>query len=448
MSNLRRIAALAWPIWIGQLALVAYGVADTMMTARYGATDLAALGLGVSIYISIFLGLSGVLQALTPFLAHIFGAQRFSEIGHAARQGVWLAIFLAVIGSTALLFPQPLLSLAKPSPLLFAKASDYLHAIAYALPASLGFAVFSSLNNAIAKPKMVMLLQVFGLFLKIVLNAGFIYGYLGLPELGGPGCGVATAIVAWLNLFLAYCFLRSSKHHRAYDLFTPGWSAPDWTVLKAILKLGLPIGLAYFIEVTSFAFMAIFIARLGENALAAHQIAANIGAVMYMLPLSLASATSTLVAQSLGARELLLARRLTWAGVRLACLSSASVGILIWLAREPILRLYTHDANVIETALPLFIFIACYNFFDALQSTIGFVLRAYHVVLMPMLINAGALWGVGLLGGCILGLNLFGWQSPPAIAGVLGFWFSNSAALVVLAITLSLYLRRVQKTYK
>lgn len=439
---------MAWPILIGQLALIAYGVCDTMLTARYGASDLAALGLGVSIYVSVFLGLSGILQALTPYIGHLFGAQRFREIGHASRQGLWLAAFLSLIGCSVFLFPGPLLSLANASPVLIDKASSYLQAIAVALPASLAYCVYSSLNNAIGQPKMVMLLQVCGLFVKIFLNTCFIYGYLGFPELGGPGCGVATAIVAWFNITLGYFLLRRSTKHTAYALFLPKWSAPDWGTLRSILKLGLPIGFAFFIEVTSFAFMAIFIARLGELPLAAHQIAANIGAVMYMLPLSIASATSTLVAQSLGARELVQARHITRTGILLATLSSASLGLLIWLCREPILHLYTNDSTVIRTALPLFIFIACYQFFDALQSTIGFVLRAYHVVLLPMLFNACALWGVGLFGGCVLGLNLFGWHSPPAIAGVQGFWLSNSLALIALALTLSIYLRRVQRNYR
>ena len=108
-----RVAALAWPILIGQLAVIANGVVDTMMTARYSATDLAALGLGASVYISIFVGLSGVMQALSPTIGQLYGARRWEAIGFEVRQGVWLTLFLSSLGAIALCFPQPLLSIAQ-----------------------------------------------------------------------------------------------------------------------------------------------------------------------------------------------------------------------------------------------------------------------------------------------------------------------------------------------
>ena len=113
-----RVASLAWPIVVGQLAVIMNGVIDTMMTARYSAIDLAALGLGASVYVSIFVGLSGVMQALSPTIGQLYGAKKFQAIGHEVRQGVWLAIFLSIVGSTLLLFPDPLLNIAEAPPLL------------------------------------------------------------------------------------------------------------------------------------------------------------------------------------------------------------------------------------------------------------------------------------------------------------------------------------------
>ncbi|MFM7760129.1 MAG: MATE family efflux transporter, partial [Burkholderiaceae bacterium] len=85
-----RVASLAWPIVVGQLAVIMNGVIDTMMTARYSALDLAALGLGASVYVSIFVGLSGVMQALSPTIGQLYGAKKYDAIGHEVRQGVWL----------------------------------------------------------------------------------------------------------------------------------------------------------------------------------------------------------------------------------------------------------------------------------------------------------------------------------------------------------------------
>ncbi|HEX7634405.1 MAG TPA: MATE family efflux transporter, partial [Noviherbaspirillum sp.] len=182
-----RIAGLAWPILVGQLAVIANGVIDTAMTSRFSATDLAALALGGSVYVSIFVGLNGVLAALSPVIGQLFGAGRFHDIGAELKQGAWLALFLALAGCLVLIFPLPLLSLAHASPELNAKATLYLRILALALPATLGFRLYAALNTAISRPKMVMALQIAALALKVPLNGLFIFGGLGIPALGGPG---------------------------------------------------------------------------------------------------------------------------------------------------------------------------------------------------------------------------------------------------------------------
>ncbi|NCW85232.1 MAG: MATE family efflux transporter, partial [Oxalobacteraceae bacterium] len=179
-----QVASLAWPIVVAQLAVIMNGVVDTMMTARYGAIDLAALGLGASVYISVFVGLSGVMQALSPTIGQLYGAKKFEAIGHQVRQGVWLAFFLSLLGSALLLFPDPLLSIAQAPPQLDSKVREYLALLSLALPATLCFRVFAALNTAVSRPRIVMTIQVGTLLLlKIPLNALLIFGGFGLPAL-------------------------------------------------------------------------------------------------------------------------------------------------------------------------------------------------------------------------------------------------------------------------
>lgn len=439
-----RIAALAWPILIGQLAVIANGVIDTAMTSRFSATDLAALAVGASIYISIFVGLNGVLAAISPIVGQLYGAQRFEAIGAEMKQGAWLAIFLTLAGCLALLFPQPLLALAEASPELTEKASLYLRTLALALPATMGFRLYASLNTAIGRPKMVMALQVAGLGLKVPLNGLFIFGGMGIPAMGGPGCAVATAVITWFMFLVGAVILRSGASYRRFGIFGTGFVRPKWAAQRELLRLGIPMGLSYLIEVTAFTFMALFIARLGETAVAGHQVTANFGTVLYMLPLSIANATGTLVAQAIGARDLATARRVGSAGIRLAAVLSVSIGCAVWLTREWIVRAYTPDETIIAAALPLFVFIAFYQLFDSVQVTTAFVLRAYKVAVVPTLMYAVALWGIGLGGGYILGLDPFG-ISPPALRGAAGFWLGNSASLALVGAALLWYLRVVQR---
>lgn len=438
-----RVATLALPIFIGQLAVISNGVIDTMMTARYSAIDLAALGLGASVYVSIFVGLSGVMQALSPIIAQLYGAKKFEAIGEEVRQGVWLALFLTLIGALALCFPEPLLNIAQVSTELNDKVLMYLQLLALALPATLGFRVYASLNTAISRPRMVMLLQVSGLLLKIPLNALFIFGGLGLPAFGAPGCAMATAISAWLVLLTGWLILRHQSFYTQFSLFGKGLDKPNVKAIKALLKLGLPMGLSFLIEVTAFTFMALFIARLGNHTLAAHQITANFGTVLYMLPLSIANATCTLVAQEIGSGRLTDARHTGNAGVRLGVLLSVSIGIIVWVSREQIIGLYTPDVSVATAAMPLFFFIAFYQVFDSVQVGTAYVLRAYKVAFIPTLMYAVALWGIGLGGGYMIGFDVLG-VSPAWLTGAAGFWLGNSLSLALVGIALVWYLKRVQ----
>ncbi len=439
------IALLAWPILLGQLAVIANGVIDTAMTARFSSTDLAALAVGSSVYVSIFVGLNGVLQALSPIIGQLFGAKRHAEIGWEVKQGFWLAVFLTGIGSLILLFPQPLLSLAEASPEVEEKVILYLRILMLALPASLGFRVYASLNTAIARPKMVMAIQIGALALKVPLNSLFIFGGLGLPAFGGPGCAIATAITAWLSFLLGFVLLRILSTYKQFSVFGSGFVKPNWKAQAALLKLGLPIGLSYLIEVTAYTFMALFIARLGDTAVAGHQVTANFGTVLYMLPLSIASATGVLVAQAIGARQMKSARQIGNAGIVLAALLSAATGFAIWQAREWIVRAYTPDPAVIRVALPLFLFIALYQLFDAIQVTTAFVLRAYKVAVVPTIMYALALWGIGLGGGYVLGLDPFQISMMQSFRGPAGFWMANSVSLALIGLGLVFYLRKVQR---
>lgn len=439
-----RIARLAWPLLVGQLALIANGVIDTVMVSRFSALDLAALALGVSIYVSVFVGLSGVLQALQPTIGQLFGAGQLDRIGGEVKQGLWLALLLSLLGGLVLLFSPFFLSFAKAPPELVEKATLYLRIEALALPATLLFRVYSALNTAMARPKMVMAIQLCGLLLKLPLNALLIFGGLGLPAFGGPGCAIATTIIAWLMMIVAWLLVARLPAYRPLRLFGSGVVAPSWKILRNLLWLGIPIGLSYFIEVTAFTLMAVFIARLGALPVAGHQITANVGTVLYMLPLSIASATSTLVAQAIGAGHMQVAKKIGNAGIRLSMSLSVLIGVIVWFAREHIIHAYTPDPLIVAAALPLFLYIAFYQLFDSLQVTTAFVLRAYKVAVVPTVIYAVTLWGVGLGGGYLLGLDPLG-ITPAALRGPSGFWLANSASLGLVGAGLLAYLRRIQR---
>jgi MATE family multidrug resistance protein len=450
LSRLREdvpsLLKLAGPLLIGQLAVIAFSVLDTAMTARYSADDLAALAMASAIYISIYVGLTGVISALVPIAGQLFGAKGFSDIGEEVRQAAWLAVGLTIFGCIILLNADYLLKISQVSTEIEAKARLYLQIQAIGLPASMAMRVLMALHNAVSRPTVITVVQLIGLGLKLPLNLLFIFGGLGIEGMGGPGCAVATAIISWFWLIITLGFVLFDSFYKPFKIFVC-FSWPDWHRIWTLLRLGAPIGFSYLIEVTSFTFMSLFIARVGTTALAGHQIIANMGTVIYMVPLSLSIATMTLISQSIGADQQERAEEIGWSSVFFTTALCVGMGITVWIFRVQLLDLYDPPDEVKVFSLPLFLFIAFYQVFDALQVTAAFILRAYRIAFWPMLIYAGSLWGVGLGGGYLMGFNVFG-NTPEFLQGANGFWAANSISLGLAALLLLYLFRRTAARFE
>jgi len=438
-----RIGRLAWPVFVGQLAVLAFSTADTVMVARHTALDLAALAIGGATYITIFVGLMGIVLAIGPVAGQLFGARDLPGAGRQFQQAVWLSLLLAIPGCALLLMPQPFLALAHASPEVAERVRGYLGALAFALPPALMFTAFRGFNTAISRPATVMLLQLGALMAKLPLNAALIFGFtLGpveVPALGAAGCGVATAIVMWLQLAAGWQVLRRDRFYADFGLRGHPFPPPDRASLAALLRLGIPMGGSILIEVTGFTFMAFFISRIGSTAVAGHQLAANLISLMFMLPLALANAAGTLVAQRIGAHDAADARRIGWHSLLIGMAIAAVLGSAVYLAREAVLGAYTRDAAIIAAAMPLLAWVAVFHVADAAQTIASFVLRAYRLATVPMLIYAFAIWGIGLGGGYVVAFNTLG-TTPVALQGAVGFWSACTAGLVSAAVGLSAFL--------
>lgn len=439
-ASARRIAPIAWPVFVGQIAVLAFSTVDTVLVARYAAAqgaplELAALAVGAAAYITVFIGLMGVVLGIAPIVGQLFGARHLTQAGEQLHQAVWVALALALLGSTLLAFPRPFLALAHTGPEVAERVRGYTLALAVSLPAALLFTAYRGFNIAVSRPKAVMALQLGGLALKLPLTAALVFGAGPLPALGVTGCGIATACAMWLQVVLAFVVLRRDRFYAPFALWGRGLHRPSRAAIGALLRLGVPMGLATLIEVTGFSFMALFVSRLGATAVAGHQITANLMALLFMLPLAIANASSTLVAQRIGAGDLADARRLGWHGVQVAVLIALALGSAVFAARGTIVRAYTSDAAVIAAALPLLLWAAVFHVADAAQIVSAFVLRAWRVATLPLAIYVVASWGVGLGGGYLLAFDPLG-VTPAALQGASGYWAAASAGLILTAMAL------------
>jgi MATE family multidrug resistance protein len=431
----RGLVAHAFPILIAQLASIGMMVVDTAVLGHVSSLDLAAVAIGGGIHISVVFALVGVLQAVAPVVAHLHGAGRDDEVAGVLQQGFWLAVLLAVPGILFLMHPGAVLGISQMDSAVEAKVRQYLGLLAWSLPAALFYRTFYAFCNALGKPRVLMGIGLLSLCLHALLAWGFAArGWLGEP-LGVAGCALSNVLVGWLACCGGALYLQFGPLGRRYRPFA-NWSLPRWSTWRELLRLGVPMGLSNLVEITSFTLISLFIASLGATVVAGHRIVANLSALTYMLPLSLAIATMAALGQALGARDGVRVRATVRAGLLLSAASSSLVGVLLWLAAEPVVAAYTDDPEVRLIAVGLVGYVAVYQFFDALQTVAGHCLRAYRVTFVPMLVQTFCFWGIGLGGGAWL---CYRWSTP---MGVAGFWLASVLSLVCAAALLLPLLRK------
>lgn len=416
-GELRRLLALATPIIIAQLAYSSMGFVDTVMAGRVSPRDLAAVALGNSLWMPLFLMMNGILLATTAKVAQRFGGGRESEIGPLVRQSLWLALALGGLCALALLSAEPILALMKVEAPLRSLTMDYLQGIAIGFPAVALFQVLRCFSDGLGRTRPSMMVGICGLLLNIPLNYVLIHGLFGLPQLGGAGCGWASGIVMWCSLLGMLGWVRHAPVYRSSRLFS-AFQWPQWTVIRRLLAVGVPIGVAIFAEVSIFSVIALLIADLGEVTVASHQIALNFSSMIFMIPYSLGMAATVRVGHCLGssaAREARFAAGVAMATGLVYALLSVT---LILLLREPIASIYSPDPAVISVAAGLLFYAAIYQLPDVIQVAAAGALRGYQDTRAIMLFTLLSYWGLGLPVGYVLGLtDLFGPASGPA-----GLW--------------------------
>ena len=443
----------AWPILISAWASMVFGVMDTAMAGHASAADLQAMSLAVSIYITVFIGLMGVIHALIPIIGQLYGGGRLKEVGRAWGQGVWLAMALSALGAIPMLFPDVWLLLSGDvEPAVRSGVTWYLRALIIALPAALVFRSIYALGTAVSRPKVVMVINLACIGVKGLFNWILIFGKFGAPALGAAGAGLSTAITSWFSLAVGLWILRHDKFFRQ---FQPRLDRPCWADLKELLRLGIPMGGSYLVEVCAFTFMALLIAREGMYATGGHQITANLVALCYMLPMAVGIASASLTAQAIGAKNMARARQTGRAGLIIS-LSGAVVVVSLIMAGSPyVLAAYTDDVHVAAMAAALFQIIPYFHVCDAMQCINSYLLRAYKIAVVPLLMQVLALTGIGLIGGWWLG---FGPQAgslkpildivmPGAPAGASSMWLMATMGLGIAALLQYLWYWRVVRQY-
>jgi multidrug resistance protein, MATE family len=444
VSETKIIGQHAASVLVGQLAVMAFGVADTVIAGRYSDTALAALSVGSAIYISVYVGLIGIVQALLPIWAELLGAKRLKEIGRSVRQSIYLCSFITLAGTVALLFPGAVLKWAQVPDAMVAEVKAYLTVLAFAFAPALLFRLYSTLNQSLGRPMLVTVLQVAALCVKIPLSIWFVAGGGSVEPMGAVGCAWATLVVSYLLLMLAVVMLRVQPMYKPLLIWRK-FERPDWAHIGQFARLGIPAGLAYFVEITSFTLMALFIARLGTVASASHQIASSVAAVLYMVPLSVSIACSSRASYWLGSGSPEKAKNTVVLGLKITLASAALLASLLATAPTLIANAYSANPEIVSIAGAMLLWVACYHVADALQAICAFLLRCYGITIAPLVVYAVGLWGLGLLGGYQLTYaDAFGLQPEQT---PVSFWIASTLGITLVASSLAfMLLQAVRKS--
>ncbi len=430
-TEFRALFQIGGPIAITQLAHNGISVVDTLMAGQVSPHDLAGVAVGSSIWIPLFLFMTGVIIATTALVSHAFGGGRHELIVGLVRQSAWMALALA-IGAIVLCRTAPFyLPWFQLEPAVQEVAQGYLRGISWGVPAIALYQVLRCYCEAQTDTRSVMVLTLIALAINIPANYLLIHGGWGIPPLGGAGCGYATALVMWISLGLTVGYIRFSKRYRHHDLFGR-LEAPQRTHLNELFRLGLPIGLAIFFEAGLFCAATLALAPFGAIPIAAHQIALSITSLTFMIPLSIAMATTVRVGNLLGQEQSAEARFTSFTAIGLGLAFAVVTASIMVLFRGTIAGWYSPDALVQQMAGHILLIAAFFQFPDAIQVTCSGALRAYKDTRVIMLITLVAYWFVGFP----IGLWLQHTGPVAALHGATGLWVGLAIGLTTAALLL------------
>lgn len=439
--ELKQLFRLMIPILVTQFAQAGLGLIDTIMAGQFSPTDLAAIAVGVGLWLPVMLLFSGIMIATTPLVAEANGARTPEKIATLARQSLWVAFILGWIACLILQLAPLLLPLLGVPESLQPKAGLFLHAIGFGMPAVTMYAALRGYSEALGYPRPVTVISLLALVVLVPLNLIFMYGLGPLPELGSAGCGFATAILQWLMFITLALYISKSSAYQSTQIFTR-WEPIDRYWMKRILMLGLPIGLAIFFEVSIFSTAAIVISPLGETLVAAHQIAMSVTSQLFMIPMSLAIALTIRIGTYYGEKNWAAMRRVQYLGLITATLLAFMTMSFMWLFRPEIISIYTSDVDVAQVAMYLLLFAIAYQLMDAWQISAAGCLRGMQDTKGPMWITMLAYWVIAFPVGVYF--SRFGSMGA---AGVwVGLIVGLSVACVLLLIRLYMNNQRLSQS--
>ena len=439
IKEFRATVSLGGPIIVSLLAQQTLGFIDTVMAGNLSAKDLAAVAIGRSLFVPIFLVVLGVLLAVSPIVAQFYGERKIDQIGKTVWQGLLLSQMLAIPSFFLVRNLEIVMHFMQITPEIIPISMGYLKAISWSFPATFAYLTLRFFNEGISITKPNLYFSLIAIPVNFVGNYALMYGKFGFPKLGAIGAGWATTMVWWTMLTAMLIFTFRMKNYQHFRIFHK-MSLPNWRYMREILHIGIPNGMSLGMEVGMFAIAALIIGSLGVAIMAGHQIAINVASLTFMIPLGLSFATTSRVGFAVGEKN--------YDGVRIAGYVSGGLSVMVmcltaammYLLPYAIVKIYSKDLAVIEVAAQLLLMAAIFQISDGLQASAMGALRGLKDTRIPMFVNIIAYWIIGIPLGYYLGIV--------RSMGAQGLWIGMIAGLTFAAISHTSRFYYITKTGK
>ena len=430
-AQLEELIRIAVPVVVVQVGIMLMGVVDTVMVGHVSPRDLAAVALGNLYFFTCAIFGLGILYALDPVVSQAVGAGDEDTIARSVQRATLLAIGLGLLSSLAMAPAGPVFRLLRQPLDVIPVGQGYVHASLAGIVPFFLFIVLRLTLQAMGRVAPIVVTVVVANLANLFFNWTLIYGHLGLPALGAVGAGWASTLARWfmLLLLLAISWPVMVRHLRPLrvEIFRV-------TPLRALLGVGLPIGMQLALEFGAFAAIGVLMGWLGTVAMAGHQVAINLASLTFMVPLGIAQATAVLVGRAVGREDPPAARRAAGAGLGAGALFMACMAITLLVAPGPLARLYSDDPEVLAVAAALLPLAGLFQVFDGLQVVASAVLRGVADTRVPMVVNVLGFWICGMPISLLLGFRLG--------AGPVGLWWGLVAGLAAVAVFLLARIRQ------
>ncbi|MFS0670428.1 MATE family efflux transporter [Peribacillus frigoritolerans] len=436
-QKIRLLFYILIPILITQISMYAMTFFDVMMSGQYSTQDVAGVSIGSSLWTPVYTGLSGILIALTPVVSQLVGSRQSKSVSYSVMQAIYLAVALAliilIIGAFSL---NPVLNAMDLEDSVHMVAHDYLIALSLGIIPLFIYNALRAFIDALGQTRISMIITLCALPVNVLFNYLLIYGKFGFPELGGVGSGYATAITYWLIALVAILVVIKINPFSTYQVFTEFFRV-SWKEWKALLLIGVPIGLAIFFETSIFSAVTLLMSKYDTVTIASHQIAMNFASLLYMIPLSISMALTIVIGFEIGAARYKDAKEYSWIGISMALTMSLVLSTILFLFREPVAFLYTKDHEVMILTSHFLIYAIFFQISDALQAPIQGILRGYKDVNVTFAMSLVSYW--------ILGLPIGYFFAKFTDMGAFGYWIGLISGLALGAIGLAARLRFIQR---